>query len=116
VSDTDADTPASAPEETADGDDSEAPRSVAADENNDENDLDEPATSEPGSPDPVTDPASDKPAKANSGKWMRGLSNALSRAATKTLGGQSTEAAPKQPKADDDPFPDGEPNEEKPKE
>ncbi len=49
---------------------------------------------------------------------MRGLSKAWGRAATKTLGGaaQSTEAAPKQPKADDDPFPDGEPNEDKPKE
>ncbi|HVC92128.1 MAG TPA: hypothetical protein VND64_00480 [Pirellulales bacterium] len=110
---TDEDKPASVPAETADIDNPEAPPSVASDENG----LDEPAaTAEPGPPDPGT--TAEKPAKTKSSKWLRGLGNALNRAASKTLGEapKSTSPAAKQPAPDDDPFPDGEPDQEEPKE
>jgi len=106
---------ASVPDATGDADDTDEPGSVASDESN----QDEPVvTNEPDSPEPVTNPDAEKPAKAKSSKWLRGLGNALNRAASKTLGGaaQSTGPAPKQPKPEDDPFPDGEPEQEKPEE
>jgi hypothetical protein len=94
-------------------------REVAAPGNVASADVDEPAagTTDAGAEDaPAT--VADQPAKAKSGKWMRGLTNAFDRAFSKSLdqAAKSKGAAARPPAAEDDPFPNGEPDSKKPNE
>jgi hypothetical protein len=60
--------------------------------------------------------SSSKP-KASSGKLLRGLGSSLSRAISKATTGATASAESRPaPKLEDDPFPKGEPADEKPKE